>query len=98
MTAAHDALDAVGIPHQIVGDPTLFDVVFSAKPVLNYRDIMAADSQRAAVFNAAMRSRGILKPGAKTYPHLALDEADILQTIDAYGYAAGQVAAMPAAS
>ena len=98
MTAAHDALDAVGIPHQIVGDPTLFDVVFSAKPVLNYRDILAADSQRAAVFNAAMRSRGILKPGAKTYPHLALDEADILQTIDAYGYAAGQVAAMPAAS
>jgi len=59
---------------------------------------MAADSQRAAVFNAAMRSRGILKPGAKTYVHLALDEADILQTIDAYGYAAGQVAAMPAAS
>ena len=76
----------------------IFEAIFSAKPVLNYRDIMAADSQSAAVFNAAMRSRGILKPGAKTYPHLALDEVDILQTIDTYGYAADQVAAMPADS
>jgi hypothetical protein len=58
---------------------------------------MRADNHRAGVFNAALREKGILKPGAKTYPHLALDERDIMQTIDAYGYAAEKVAATPAA-
>ena len=97
MTAAREALDSVGVAHQIVGDAVLFDVIFTANPIRNYRDLMGADNHRAGVFNAALREKGILKPGAKTYPHLALDERDITQTIDAYGYAAEKVAAMPAA-
>ncbi|MGC6453481.1 MAG: aspartate aminotransferase family protein [Candidatus Puniceispirillaceae bacterium] len=93
MAAMSDPLTAHGIPHQIVGAPGLFDVVFTGDPVLNYRDMMKGDKARAATFNAAVREKGILKPGAKLYPHLALSEEDLQQTEAAFTYAAEQVAA-----
>jgi len=93
MAAMSDPLTAHGIPHQIVGAPVLFDVIFTGDPVLNYRDMMKADTARAATFNAAVREKGILKPGAKLYPHLALTEEDLAQTEAAFAYAAEQVAA-----
>ena len=93
MAAMSDPLAAHGIPHQIVGAPVLFDVIFTGDPVLNYRDMMKADKARAATFNAAVREKGILKPGAKLYPHLALTEDDLRQTEAAFIHAAAQVAA-----
>ena len=92
MAAMSDPLTAHGIPHQIVGSPVLFDVVFTGAPVRNYRDIQAGDTKLAAVFNDAVREKGILKPAAKLYPHLALSEADLAQTEAAFIYAAGRVA------
>ena len=93
MAAMSDSLTAHGIPHQIVGSPVLFDVVFTGDPVRDYRDMMKGDADRAAIFNAAVREKGILKPGAKLYPHLALTEEDLQQTEAAFAYAAAQVAA-----
>ena len=93
MAAMSDPLKAHGIPHQIVGAPVLFDVIFTGDPVLNYRDMAKGDKARAATFNAAVREKGVLKPGAKLYPHLALTEEDLLQTEAAFIHAAEQVAA-----
>ena len=93
MAAMSDPLTAHGIPHQIVGSPVLFDVVFTGDPVRDYRDMMKGDADSAAIFNAAVREKGILKPGAKLYPHLALTEEDLQQTEAAFAYAAAQVAA-----
>ena len=93
MAAMSDPLTAHGIAHQIVGAPVLFDVVFTGHPVMNYRDMMKGDTGKAAIFNAAVREKGILKPGAKLYPHLALSEDDLQQTEAAFAYAAAQVAA-----
>ncbi|MEC7305157.1 MAG: aminotransferase class III-fold pyridoxal phosphate-dependent enzyme, partial [Pseudomonadota bacterium] len=93
MAAMSDPLTAHGIPHQIVGSPVLFDVVFTGDPVRDYRDMMKSDVDSAAIFNAAVREKGILKPGAKLYPHLALTEEDLQQTEAAFAYAAAQVAA-----
>ena len=92
MAAMSDPLAAHGIAHQIVGAPVLFDVIFTGDPVLNYRDMMKGDKARAATFNAAVREKGILKPGAKLYPHLALTEEDLQQTEAAFIHAAEQVA------
>ena len=91
MAAMSDPLKEHGIAHQIVGDPVLFDVIFTADPILNYRDMKKADAAKANIFNAAVREKGILKPGAKLYPHLALTEADMIQTADAFEYAAGKL-------
>lgn len=92
MAAMSDPLTAHGIAHQIVGAPVLFDVIFTGDPVLNYRDMMKGDKSRAATFNVAVREKGILKPAAKLYPHLALTEEDLQQTEAAFIHAAEQVA------
>ena len=73
-------LSAAGEPHQIVGDPTLFDVVFSERPVRDYRDVIRGNAAKASVFNAALRRHGIFKAPGKVYPCLALSDADLEMT------------------
>jgi glutamate-1-semialdehyde 2,1-aminomutase len=80
MTAFKTHLEAAGIAHQIVGEPFLFDVVFTDQPVKNYRDMFKNDGSRSMAFNESLRVSGILKPDSKLYAHLALTEADLAQT------------------
>jgi glutamate-1-semialdehyde 2,1-aminomutase len=86
MFARH--LDAQGIPHRIVGHPTLFDVVFTKRDVHNYRDVQSADAKASARFNAALRANGVFKSPGKVYPHLALTEEDFALTEMAIALAA----------
>lgn len=86
MAARH--LDAHGIPHRIVGHPSLFDILFIDREVRDYRDVVAADTGRYARFNAALRSHGILKPPGKVYPSLVLTEEDFARTDTALAAAA----------
>lgn len=92
MAIFHAQLDAAGIPHRIVGHPTLFDVLFTERDVRNYRDVQSADAKRAARFNAVLRERGILKSPGKVYPSLVLTEADF-EWADAAGAAASRALA-----
>jgi len=92
MAAFAASLNGQGIAHQIVGDPVLFDVVFSDAPVKNYRDVLKGDAAKAKVFNQSLRASGILKPDSKLYTHLALTEADLQQTEAALETAAKAVA------
>ena len=73
-----------GIEGQVVGVPTLFDVVFAGGEVRNYRDTLRGDAARMAQFNTLLRERGILKGENKYYISLTLTEADIQQTLDAW--------------
>ena len=88
MAMAQEALDAHAIPHRIVGDPTLFEVVFTDAAVRDYRDVLGADTDRAALFNAVLRQQGLFKSPGKTYPCLALTEEDLTQTRTAFERAA----------
>lgn len=83
-------LDAAGVAYQIVGEPMLFDVVFTDRPVKNYRDMLDKGAAKSKAFNASLRSSGILKSDSKLYAHLALTEADFDQTDDAISKAARQ--------
>ena len=80
MAAYQTHLNSVGIAHQIVGEPFLFDVVFTDQPVKNYRDMFRNDADKAKILNRSLRAGGILKPDSKLYAHLALTEADLAQT------------------
>ncbi|WP_371226867.1 aspartate aminotransferase family protein [Roseovarius sp. 2305UL8-3] len=88
MGMASEALNARDIPHQIVGDRTLFEIVFTDREVRDYRDVVQADTARGATFNATLRDHGVFKSPGKTYPCLALSEADLDQTRAAYAAAA----------
>ena len=89
--ALSGALAKQGIPHQIVGEDCLFDVVFSDRPVRDYRDVMASRTDRQKAFNASLRGSGILKSAAKIYPHLALAPEDLEQTYAAFDKAAASL-------
>jgi len=82
------ALEAEGVAHRIVGDETLFDVVFTEGTVRDYRDTHAADRARSARFVEALREGGVFKSPGKTYPCLALTEEDIAVTAAALAGAA----------
>jgi glutamate-1-semialdehyde 2,1-aminomutase len=84
MAALTEKLRQAGIPAQVIGEPPLFDVVFTAEPVRDYRDTLAADADMQRRFNAALRRRGILKGDAKYYISVAHTADDIVQTIVAW--------------
>ncbi len=86
MAAKH--LTDTGIAHQIVGDPALFDVVFTDRPVRDYRDYMTGDGKRLATFNTVLREEGIFKSPGKLYPSMALTDEDLAQTDAAFAKAA----------
>jgi len=92
MTSFKHHLGRTGLAHQIVGEPMLFDVVFTDRPVRNYRDMMHNDAAKSAAFNKSLRSSGLLKPASKLYAHLALTEADFQQTDEALAKAADAAA------
>ena len=88
MNALREHLSAAGIPHRIVGDPVLFDVVFTDQPVVDYRDVIRGNAEHARCFNQALREQGILKPDSKFYISLALTTDDLARTVEAIAAAA----------
>lgn len=91
MQAMGEHLAAAGVDHCIVGDPVLFDAVFTDGPVRNYRDVLKDDASLAGAFNQILRKQGILKPAQKIYSSLALTEDDLALTVDAIAYAASEL-------
>jgi len=88
MNAIAEHLGNAGVPHQVVGDPVLFDIVFTDKPVRDYRGVLSGDTELMKRFNATLRNNGILKPDSKWYISVALTEQDLSQTSDAIAKAA----------
>jgi len=76
-------LSSVGVPFTVVGEPELFDVVFTDQPVNNYRDTISGNHTHAKTMNLVMRECGVLKSPTKVYPSLALSDADFALIDDA---------------
>lgn len=90
-------LGAAGVPHRVVGDPTLFETVFHDGPVRDYRATLGGehgpgDAGAAERWNARLRVEGVLKAPGKTYPCLALTEDDLALTEAAIEAAAASAA------
>ncbi|HEY0418285.1 MAG TPA: aminotransferase class III-fold pyridoxal phosphate-dependent enzyme, partial [Acetobacteraceae bacterium] len=84
MAALSGLLRDAGLPAQVVGEPPLFDVVFTAEPVRDYRGTLRGDGKLAARFNAGLRARGILKGPSKYYLSTAHTQDDVAHTIAAW--------------
>ncbi|WP_170340316.1 aspartate aminotransferase family protein [Ruegeria arenilitoris] len=97
MDMASAALTKQGVAHRVIGDPTLFEIVFTEGKVRDYRDVVRADTAKATRFNAVLMQNGMFKSPGKTYPSLALTEADFDLCKAAYANAAEAVAEMQSA-
>ena len=93
MDMQQNALDEAGIAHQIVGEPALFDVVFSDHQVRDYREHKKEDAARNGLYNATLRQHGILKAPSKLYVSLALTDDDFEQMQTAVEAGAAALAA-----
>ena len=91
MGLARDALEPTGIPYRLVGEPSLFEVVFTDRIVRNYRDALSANDARTASWNEAIRAHGLFKPPGKIYSCLALSDDDLEVTKRAFEAAAPQL-------
>ena len=92
MDMQSSALEKHGIAHRVCGDPTLFDLYFTSRDVLDYRSAKHTNPLDNIVWNAALRESGIFKSAGKLYPSLALSQADLEQTEDAVFRAAEALA------
>ena len=92
MGMVREALDPIGVPYRIVGEPALFDVVFTERPVVDYRSWLDGDKAVNARFEGALREHGVLKSPIKLYPSLAIDGDDLALTREALARAAAAVA------
>ena len=84
MDALSELLKKHGFKAQVIGEPPLFDIIFTDQPVKDYRDTLKADTALLKRFNQALRARGIMKGESKYYVSLAHTRADIDHTIGAW--------------
>jgi glutamate-1-semialdehyde 2,1-aminomutase len=76
-------LKGADIDARVIGEPPLFDVLFSAEEARDYRGTARADGARLKRFNALLRERGVLKGDSKFYVSLAHTGEDVGHTLDA---------------
>ena len=84
MGTLQELMNKAGIKAQVVGEPPLFDIVFTDHPIKDYRDTLKADAAILKRFNQALRARGIMKGESKYYVSVAHTRADIDHTIGAW--------------
>jgi glutamate-1-semialdehyde 2,1-aminomutase len=72
-----------GLPAQVVGEPVVFDVLFTAEPVTDYRSLQKADGGLARAFTTELIKRGVVKNTQKMYMSLAHSDADVATTLQA---------------
>ncbi len=84
MGRLQDLLKSAGFKAQVIGEPPLFDILFTDQPIKDYRDTLKADTAILKRFNQLLRARGIMKGESKYYVSLAHTQADIDHTIGAW--------------
>ena len=72
-----------GLPAQVVGEPVVFDILFTAEPVTDYRSLQRADGALARTFTTELIKRGVVKNTQKMYMSLAHTDADVAKTLQA---------------
>jgi glutamate-1-semialdehyde 2,1-aminomutase len=92
MEALAGLLARHGVAGQVIGEPPMFDVVFTDTPIANYRGVLRGDADKARRFNAKLRSRGIMKGDTKYYVSLAHTDEDVAHTIQAWNEALHEIA------
>ena len=78
------AMKKAGHTAQIVGEPPMFEVFFTNRPIHNYRDVITADMEKLKRFNRLLLELGVLKGDTKFYVSTAHDDADISHALAAF--------------
>jgi len=83
MAGLADLARKSGLPAQVVGEPVVFDILFTDEPVTDYRSLQKADGALARTFTTELIKRGVVKNTQKMYMSLAHTDADVAKTLQA---------------
>jgi glutamate-1-semialdehyde 2,1-aminomutase len=75
------AVSKHGVAAQVSGEPPVFDLFFTDRPVVDYRATLTADRTKITRFNQELLRRGVVKAVNKIYVSLAHTDADVDETI-----------------
>jgi glutamate-1-semialdehyde 2,1-aminomutase len=96
-TTLRDGLAAAarrhGLAAQVPGEAPVFDILFTDRPIVDYRATLTADPQRIRRFNDECLRRGVVKAVNKIYVSLALDDRDVEELLGVFDGALGAIAA-----
>jgi len=81
-----------GLAAQVSGEAPVFDVLFTERPIVDYRATLAADRDRIARFNAGCLRRGVVKAVNKIYVSLAHTGEDVDETLAIFDDVLGGIA------
>jgi glutamate-1-semialdehyde 2,1-aminomutase len=70
-----------GLAAQVTGEAMVFDVLFTDRPITDYRATLSADGARIRRFNEECLRRGLVKAMNKIYVSLAHSDADVEETL-----------------
>ena len=93
MATLNELVQRAGLKAQVVGEPPLFDIVFTDQPIKDYRDTLKGDAAMLKRFNQHLRARGIMKGESKYYVSVAHTRADLDHTINAWKEAIAELKA-----
>jgi glutamate-1-semialdehyde 2,1-aminomutase len=96
MDGYSEILARARVKARVVGDAPMFDVVFTDRPVTDYRSALG-DEVLMKRCNALLRQRGILKGESKYYISLAHTDADVAFTLEAFSSALAELTSARAA-
>src|SRR5258705_8333559 len=72
-----------GLPAQVVGEPVVFDILFTGEPVTDYRSLQKPDGGPPPTFTTELRKRAGGKNTQKMYMSTAHTDADVARTLQA---------------
>jgi glutamate-1-semialdehyde 2,1-aminomutase len=72
-----------GLPAQVVGEPVVFDLLFTDTPVVDYRSLQTADGALGRAFTTELIKRGVVKNSQKMYVSLVHSAEDVATTLAA---------------
>src|SRR2546430_3011624 len=70
-----------GVAAQVSGEPPVFDLFFTDRPVVDYRATLSADRAKITRFNQELLRRGAVKAVHKIYVSPAHSDADVDETL-----------------
>ncbi|HTY77026.1 MAG TPA: glutamate-1-semialdehyde 2,1-aminomutase [Candidatus Bathyarchaeia archaeon] len=83
MAGLTELVRRAGLPAQVVGEPVVFDVLFTDEPITDYRSLQKADGALGRAFTTELIKRGVVKNTQKMYVSLVHSEADVAHTLEA---------------
>jgi glutamate-1-semialdehyde 2,1-aminomutase len=76
--------EKAGLPAQVVGEPVVFDLLFTDEPIVDYRSLQKADGALGKALTSGLIARGVVKNSQKMYVSLAHGEAEVADTLQAF--------------